>query len=126
LAGQPGAESFRAILDDLDRFVKTGLAPSVSAERAKQLTQEVSALIGTENPLPACQRLGEELRSIGAVQDGALARSRMAVRRLQQAARTLVLQPTPASPFVIEVRRMAEQWLRSKSALPAKEEGFKQ
>jgi len=96
------ADSFRSLIDDLDRSVTNGLA---APDRVRQLANEVVALIGKENALAPCQRLGKQLRSIGAIQDGALARCRMAVRRLRQQSRTGTVSGTA------EVQRLAEQML---------------
>jgi hypothetical protein len=114
LANKPGADTFRSIVDDMDRSIATGLGPTASPERARQLATEVSALIGKENALPACQRLGEQLRSIGAVQDRTLARCRMAVRRLKQQGRTDVANHSPTAGLAQEVQSLAEQMLQKK------------
>ena len=37
LAGKPGSDQFRAILDDLERCVAAGLSPASAPERARQL-----------------------------------------------------------------------------------------
>jgi len=114
IANKPSADAFRSIVEDMDRFIATGLGPAASPEHVKQLATEVSALIGKENALPACQRLGEQLRSIGAVQDGTLARCRMAVRRLKQQGRTDVANHAPATGLAQEVQSLAEQMLQKK------------
>lgn len=114
VSGKPGVEDAIAILADLDRFAATGLAATATPQRARQLADEVAALIGKENAAPACQRLGEQLRSIGTVQDGALARSRMAVRRLKQQGRTLAANQAQGSGVPQEVQRLAEQMLQKK------------
>jgi len=114
LANKTGSEPFLAIVDNLDRFLATGQTPNASPERAKQLATEVSALVGKENPLPACQRLGEQLRSIGTVQDNTLAKCRMAVRRLRQQGRTIEASRSQDDPLAQEVQRLAEQMLAKK------------
>jgi hypothetical protein len=98
-------------LADLDRAAAAGLSAEAGPERAKQLASEVAGLIGQDNASPACRRAGQELRSLGAVQDGALARCRMSVRRLRQEARVLGEQPALAAE-ASEVRRLAEAKLR--------------
>jgi hypothetical protein len=99
------ADSFRTIIADLDRSVTNGLA---APDQARQLADSVAALIGKESALAPCQRLGEQLRSIGATQDGALARCRMAVRRLRQESRT------STAAGAMQVQRLAEQMLAAK------------
>lgn len=113
-AGKPGSDPFLSIVDDLDRFVKTGLASAASPERSRQLVTEVSALIGKENAFASCRRFGEPLRSIGEIQDGALARCRMAVRRLKQEGRFLATNPPPETALAREVQQLAGQMLQKK------------
>ncbi len=110
----PGADPFTPIVDDLDRFVVAGLASTASPEHARELATAVTALIGQPDALAACQRLGAELRSIGAVQDGALARCRMAVRRLQAQSRTLAAEQPVESELIRNVQGLAEQMLQRK------------
>ena len=114
LLNKPGSEPFRQIVDDLDRFVAAGVAPTASPERAKQLADEVAALIGKPDAFPACQRLGEQLRSLGAVQDSMLAKCRMAVRRSRAQGKTEVANHSPASDLAQEVQGLAEQMLQKK------------
>jgi hypothetical protein len=114
VAGEPDAPAFLPRVEDLDRFVAAGLAPAASPELAGKLASEVSALVGQENALPACRRLGEQLRTLGALQDGTLARCRMAVRRLRQQAQTIAAQQPDAAARVKAVRELAEQFLMKK------------
>ena len=125
LAGKPGSEPYASIIVDLNRFVEAGLAPTASPERAGQLAAEVSALIGKENALAACRRLGEQLRSIGAIQDSALAKCRMAVRRLKQEGRTIAVNQPQEAELAQEVQRLAEQVLQKKSSPSAEAGGLK-
>jgi hypothetical protein len=125
LAGKRGAEPFASIVADLSRFAEAGLAPAATPERARQLAAEVTALIGKENALAACQRLGGQLRTIGAIQDGALARCRMAVRRLKQEGRTIAVNQPQDAGLAQEVQLMAEQMLQKKTTTSAKAAGVK-
>jgi hypothetical protein len=118
LAGKEGGGQIRTIVDDLDKFAAAGLAPGVSPERVRQLAADVRALIGKGDSLAACRALGDQARSLGAVQDGALARCRMAVRRLRQQGRTMGdARPQDAGKLqdvdlAREVRRLAEGMLQ--------------
>jgi hypothetical protein len=114
LAGQPRAEALRLILSDLDRFAAAGLAPRASPERARQLAAGVSALIGKDDALASCRRLGEQLRSLGALQDATLARCRMAIRRLKQEARAMAVNQPDGAVLAREVQTLAEQVLQRK------------
>jgi hypothetical protein len=113
-AHKPGSGPCLSIVDDLDRFIVAGLTPAASPERAKKLATEVAALIGKENALAACQDLGEQLRSIGAVQDSTLAKCRMAVRRLRQQGRAIDASQSQDAGVAEEVWRLAEQMLLRK------------
>ncbi len=112
LGEKPGSGLLRSLVDDLDRFVAPGLVPAATPEHARRLAGEVSALIGKENSLSQCQRLGGQMRSIGAAQDATLAKCRMAVRRLRQEGLALGIGQTQESALGNEVRRLAEQMLR--------------
>jgi hypothetical protein len=114
LASQPGPASFRSILGDLDRSVAAGLATNASPARANQLATAISALVGQNNGLTSCRRLGEELRSIGAVQDSTLAKCRMAVRRLRAEGRTMAANQPQEAAWARELQRLAEQILQRK------------
>jgi hypothetical protein len=114
VTGKAGSDAFRPIVEDLDRFVAGGVVPTATSERAQQLTGEVAALIGKENSLAACQRLGEQLRIIGAVQDSTLAKCRMAVRRLGAQGKTVVANQPSESGLAREVQAVAEQQLQQK------------
>ena len=114
VTGKAGAEAFRPIVDDLDRFVASGVVPTATSERAQQLAGEVAALVGKENSLAACQRFGEPLRGIGTLQDSSLAKCRMAVRRLRAQGKTVVANQSSESGLAQEVQGMAEQLLQKK------------
>ena len=105
---------FLPVADDLDRSIAIGLSSATSPERATQLAHDVAALIGKENSLAACQRLGEQLRSIGAAQDRSLAKCRMAVRRLLAESKTVVARQPSLSSLASEIQRLAEQKLQNK------------
>jgi hypothetical protein len=77
------------------------------------LGQEIVALIGKENPLGECQKLGARLREIGAAQDQALSDCRMAVRWLRQQARQRVLADTGQAKLAREVLARAERMLQN-------------
>jgi len=76
---------------------------------ARQLADAVAALIGKENALEECQKLGEELRAIGSAQDAALARCRLHVRRLRAQCAT-----RPDSALSKELEPLVERMLRGK------------
>jgi hypothetical protein len=81
--GRSQGPQFNSLLDELESYASAGLAPDATSEQAQQLADKVLSLMNQPNSLAACRELGEQLRAIGAVQDRALARCRMAVRRIQ-------------------------------------------
>jgi hypothetical protein len=105
---------FLAFAEELERFSGVALAPAAAPERAGRLAGEVAALIGKENALAPCRQLGQELRSIGTIQDHALAKCRMAIRRVRQEARTRAINLPPADESSLEAQRLAEQFLKDK------------
>ena len=105
---------FRLIVDSLDRFAVTGLAAAASPERSRQLASQVLSLIGKDNNLEECRRLGRELRSIGAVQDSTLAKCRMAVRRLRAQARSVSVNQFEDGESTKTIQRLADQMLQNK------------
>ena len=109
-----GQDGFRPMLASLDQVVASGLTAVAAPERSRQLTSQVLALVGKDNGLEECRRLGQELRSIGAVQDRTLAKCRMEVRRLRaQACSTLMNRPQEAESTRL-IQDLAGQMLRNK------------
>jgi hypothetical protein len=116
LPSGPEAGAFGVILDEFDGFVAGGLAAGGSPARATELSAKVMGLIGQANAAVACRRLGEELRAVGAAQDSALARCRMAVRRLAALNRTLAGGTAPRTSLSPELVKLVDQMLQTKPA----------
>jgi hypothetical protein len=114
LAGKAGSDQFRAPLDDLERCAAVGFTSESSPELSRQLASQVGALIGADNALAACQRLGQQLRRIGAVQDRTLAKCRMAIRRLQAQSRTVAARQPSEAGLAKEIQRLTGQMLQNK------------
>jgi hypothetical protein len=106
-----GAELFRPTVARLQEVAAAGLTPAASPERARQLADQVSTLVPKDNVAAECQRLGEQLRELGAIQDRALARSRMTLRMLRAQARTLG-ENGFAKAVAQQVQQLAEEALR--------------
>jgi len=82
----PAASPMRDSVDYLERAV--GAAAREDARtKATQLSTQVLNLIGREGAAVECRRLGVEIRGVGAAQDAAMARARMALRWLREQAR---------------------------------------
>jgi hypothetical protein len=111
LSGAKESE-FGAILNDLDRFTAAGLVATATPARAKQLAGEVAALIGKENSANSSKTIGTQLRDIGAIQDRALARCRMGVRRLKQQGRAMPGTEMKETELAQQIHRLAEQMLQ--------------
>lgn len=108
------ARGLRRIADDMARCIELRRGATKTPEVARELAEEMVGLIGTENALTECRRLGAELRSIGAAQDNTLAKCRMAVRWLKQQARTAAETDGRAADLASKVQEEAEQMLRKK------------
>jgi hypothetical protein len=107
-------ELFSAIADDIEGAAASGTAAAAAPERARQLAARVAALIGQTNAAVACQGLGQEIRAIGAVQDRALAKCRMNVRRAGQPARTREATSPLDNGAGQQVLRLIERTLQNK------------
>ena len=111
LAGRGGGEALVSILDDVHGFAEAALSPAASPERAARLADQVAALARGTGSLAECRRFGDELRTIGAIQDRALARCRMAVRRLKQHAVLLAEGKPEWAETASLANRLAERML---------------
>lgn len=111
LGSRPGWDRFASIVDDMHRFAEAGLAAEASPRRARQLADDIAAMVRQPEPLAEGQRVGGEIRVIGALQDGALARCRMAVRRLKQQALIVAEDKLEDAEVAREAQRLAEGML---------------
>lgn len=114
LAADPKAAAWLAIVNEMERHAQSGLVPAAAPERANKLAAGVLALIGKNNAAADCKRLAAQLRQIGTLQDHAMARCRMALRRLRQEGRTADGN-TPANPAGAAIQKLAEQMLSEKT-----------
>ena len=117
-AGAPGpqdmAKSLLPIADRLEQAAKAAGAASGAPQRAKASADAIGALIGKDDALADCQRLGAEVRALGAVQDRALANCRMTVRWLKQSAAMIVEDHAAGSELAKQILVKAEQGLQTK------------
>jgi len=108
------AQTLSRIADDIERTVATGPGTTASAERAAELAHEIVGLIGEQNALGECQRLGIDLRRIGAVQDRTLSKCRMKVRWLKQQARMIAGSDPRNAELAKELCARAERILEKR------------
>jgi hypothetical protein len=120
-AAQGKAENVSAAVQTIDgiaREMEQTIAAARGAAEPKQhvakLAAEVAALIGKENSLAECQRLGAELRRIGAVQDRTLSKCRMSARWLKQQAAMIVADDAAGAELAREAQTRAEKLLQTK------------
>ena len=96
-----------------DRMQQTVAAASGKPklpDRAVQLAGEVIATDRQETArLAECQRLGGELRAIGAIQDRTLAKCRMDARWLRQQAATMAAGDTAGAALAKKIQARTEQ-----------------
>jgi len=98
----------------LVRITDAGGRAGEPAERAAEAADAIVALIGKENALPACQRLGLEVRRIGAEQDRTLSACRMTVRWLQRQARMSLIRTPKSAEMAKKTIALAERFLDEK------------
>ncbi len=103
--GTEAGAKLKAAAEDLSQAAAAGLAATQPPDRISKLAAGVVGLIGKDTAAADLAPKAAELRSIGAAQDRALAKSRMAVRWLQCQA---------ASARAYEVARRAGAFLESK------------
>ncbi|NUQ63874.1 MAG: hypothetical protein HUU20_15460 [Pirellulales bacterium] len=92
--------------------VAAGAQPQDLPERAGRLATEIASLIDRDNSLADCQRIGREIRAIGAAQDRALSNSRMTVRWLRQSAAMIAEDDASAAELARKVQVRSEKILQ--------------
>ncbi len=102
------------IVDDLEQNIVRRSQDARSSESAVHLADKVIALIGQSGALAQCQELGSQIRAIAAVQDRALSKCRMAVRRIKQECITVAGREPQTADFARELQQIAEQMLHKK------------
>ena len=108
------AETLGSILDDLEQATAAAQGAEEPARRAAVLADGIVGLIGRDNPLAECRRLGAELRRIGAVQERTLSKCRMTVRWLKQQSRAVAVSHPQSVELAKEVWTRAERILEHK------------
>ncbi|OHB83450.1 MAG: hypothetical protein A2V98_05675 [Planctomycetes bacterium RBG_16_64_12] len=111
------SEAARGLSDTVAYVARTadaGRRTHEPAERAAGLADAIVRLIGREESLAECQRLGLEVRRIGAEQDRTLSTCRMAVRWLKVQARMCVIRDPGSAELAKEIQARAERFLNEK------------
>lgn len=102
------------IVGDLEQDIVIRSQVARPSESAAHLADKIIALIGQSGALTQCQELGSQIRAIAAVQDRALSKCRMAVRRIKQECMMVAGREPQAADFAGELQQMAEQMLQKK------------
>jgi hypothetical protein len=110
----PVAEDLVIALDYLKRFPMGDLERIGPALRPAELAGQVAALVGKENALAECERLGAELRDIGGKLDGILSRCRMRTRWLRQRCRMAAGNEPQTAELAKMIQERAERMLQQK------------
>jgi len=111
-----GTAALLTIADDLVQATSQAAAAPGPVAQARKLTDEVVALVGKPDSLAECQRLGGQLRAVGAVQDRTLANCRMKARWLRQSA-AMAAEDAPADAGLAEkIRARTDQALQTQEA----------
>jgi len=115
--GPAGAGPLRAVVASLarqDYQIAQAQGQSPRARLARQLADQVLALIGKDNAAADCERLGAILREVGAQQDRTLAVCRMKVRWLKQTAAMLAEDHPGDANLAAKVQAKIDEVLRTK------------
>jgi hypothetical protein len=107
----PAAATLGRIADRMQQTVAAAAKKPKLTDRAARLAGEVTGLIGKDGALAECQRLGAELRGVGAIQDRTLAKCRMDARWLRQQAAMLAAGDTAAAALAKKIQARTEQTL---------------
>ena len=110
--GRGARETFTRILDDMERVITTRPGGTEPSPRAAELAGQIAGLIGKDNAQEQCERLGSEVRRIGASQDRTLSKCRMSVRWLRQQARMSVLRYPESAELAVDVQARVERFLQ--------------
>jgi len=102
------------IVDDLEQKIVIRSQDARPSESTGHLADKIIALIGQGDTLAQCQKLGSQIRVIAAVQDRALSKCRMAVRRIRQQCMMVARREPQAADFAAEFQEMAERMLQKK------------
>ena len=87
---------------------------AITLPTVETLAGDVLSQAEREDALANCQPWLAAIRSAGAAQDNALAKLRMAARRLKQESRTLAVDDPSAAAFAAQIQQQAEQMLVQK------------
>jgi len=114
------------IVDDLEQNIVIRSNSAKPSESSARLAEKIIALtrrdasqrVGKDGALRKesigladCQKLGSQIRAIGAAQDKALSKCRMAVRRIKQQCMTIARKEPQAADFAGKVQDLAESAL---------------
>jgi hypothetical protein len=112
-----GAGLLRAVVASLarqDNQMAQVQGQSPRARLARQRAEQVLALIGKDNAVADCERLGAILREIGAQQDRTLAVCRMKARWLKETAAMLAENHPGDADLAAKVQVKIDEVLRTK------------
>jgi len=104
-------ERLTGVLDEMDRSLAALRDTTDATAYATVLATQIAGLIGKESAPVEFRRLGEAVRRIGAAQDRALSKCRMAVRWLKQQARMTAIRNPRAAELVRKIQARTEQFV---------------
>ena len=109
--GQEKTAAVRRLLAIADGMSSS---PAAVLPTVEKLAGDLAGQIERDDALTRCEPLISGIRAAGAARDYALARSRMAARRLKQESRTLAAGNPQAAAFAAQIQQQAEQMLLKK------------
>jgi hypothetical protein len=116
LAAVPAGDAAKSVrqalaptLDGMQEAIKAGLGVTPAADRAARLAGPLAEVAAKGEAGPEFQRMAAEARSIGAAQERALSKCRIAVRWLRQQCLTLEAGDPEQAAIAMKVRGRAER-----------------
>ncbi|MHC4749701.1 MAG: hypothetical protein ACYTFW_07470 [Planctomycetota bacterium] len=100
-----------SIVEDMEQNIVIRSKAMKPSESAVPLADKMISLIGKGDAFAHCQELGAQIRAIGAAQDKALSKCRMAVRRIKQQCIMIAGREPNTAGFAAKIQELAEQML---------------
>ncbi len=109
-----GIEAIGRLAKKLARTVVESGGKPGPGDRAARLAEKINALAGRAGAMAECERIGAEIRGIGAVQDRSLSNCRMTARWIKQSALMIGEEDPRADAWAKKVAARVEKELTGK------------
>jgi hypothetical protein len=110
------SDALRTLRGVIDRLEQAVFAPPNGSPvgRARNLADQITALVGRADAAAECQRIGAEIRHIGAYQDRALANGRMAIRWLERQSEAVAAADPRMAELASKIRAQVQRAMKTK------------